>query len=74
MFKECGKKKKPLLSIKYRKRRLDFAFKYKDWTMMDWTRDIWSDNTKVNRIGSDGRIYISKRKVSLCRTRRFRNQ
>ena len=28
---------------------------------MDWTRDIWSDETKVNRIGSDGRMYIWKK-------------
>ena len=34
-LKAVVKKKKPLLSVKHRKRRLDFALKYKDWTMED---------------------------------------
>ena len=59
-LKAVVKKKKPLLSTKHRKRRLDFALKHKDWTMEDWTRVIWSDETKINRIGSDGRIYVWK--------------
>ena len=54
-------KKKPLLFIKYRKRRLYFAPKCKNWTMMNWTRDIWSDKTKLNRIGSNGRMYTWKK-------------
>ena len=57
-LKAVVKKKKPLLSAKHRKKRLDFALKYKDWTVEDWTRVIWSDETKINRIGSDGRMYI----------------
>ena len=60
-LKAVVKKKKPLLSVKHRKRRLDFAFKYKDWTVEDWTRFIWSDKTKINRIGSDGRMYVWKK-------------
>ena len=28
--------------------------------MEDWTRVIWSDETKINRIGSDGRKYAWK--------------
>ena len=61
-LKAVVKKKKPLLSTKYRKRRLDFALKYKDWTVEDWTRVIWSDETKVNRIGSNGWMYVWKKK------------
>ena len=34
-LKAMVKKKNPLLSVKHRKRRLDFALKYKDWTMED---------------------------------------
>ena len=49
------------MSVKHRKRRLDFALKYKNWTVEDWTRVIWSDETKINRIGSDGRIYVWKK-------------
>jgi hypothetical protein len=56
------KKKKPILSIKHRQRRLNFALKYKNWTVEDWTRVIWSDETKINRIGSDGRMYVWKKR------------
>jgi transposase len=59
-MKESGlrafpKVKKPLLSRRHIKQRLDFARKYQNWTVDDWKRVIWSDETKVNRWGSDGR-------------------
>ena len=59
-LKTVVKNKKPLWSVKYRKRRLNFALKFKDWTVEDWTRVIWSYETKINRIRSDGRIYVWK--------------
>jgi hypothetical protein len=46
------------LSIKLRQRRLNFALKYKDWTVEDWTRVIWSDKTKINNIGANGWIDV----------------
>lgn len=54
-FKAVVKKKKPLLSTRHRQKRLAFALKYKKWTVEDWKRVIWSDETKINRIASDGR-------------------
>ena len=30
--------------------------------MEDWKRVLWSDETKINRIGSDGHEYVWKRK------------
>lgn len=36
--------------------------KYKDWTAEDWKRIIWSDETKVNRLGSDGCKWFWKQK------------
>ena len=30
--------------------------------MEDWKRVLWSDETKINRIGSDGQEYMWKRK------------
>ena len=30
--------------------------------MEDWKRILWSDETKINRIGSDGRVYTWKEK------------
>ena len=61
-MKAVVKKKKPLLSVNCRKRRLAFALKYQHWTMEDWKRVIWSDETKINRIGSDGQEYVWKKK------------
>ena len=52
------KKKKPFLSIMYRKKCLSFALKYKEWTVEDWKRVIWSDETKINRTASDGRQWV----------------
>jgi hypothetical protein len=34
---------------------MDFAEKYLHWTVEDWKRVIWSDETKINRFGSDRR-------------------
>jgi transposase len=61
-LKAVVKKKKPLLSIKHRQRRLNFALKYKNWTVEDWTRVICSDETRINGIGSDGRMYVWKKR------------
>ncbi|CAK9798382.1 Transposable element Tc1 transposase [Anthophora plagiata] len=56
------KKSKPMLSKKNVKARLAFAKKYKDWTIDQWRHVIWSDETKINRISSDGRAWYWKRK------------
>lgn len=49
------KRKKPLLTARHAKARLQFAQKYGSWTVEDWKRVIWSDETKICRFGSDGR-------------------
>ena len=61
-LKAVVKKKKPLLSAIHRKRRLAFALKHQHWTVEDWKQIIWLDETKINRIGSDGQEYMWKRK------------
>ena len=57
-MKAVVKKKRPLLSKKHRRNRLDFALAHKDWTLEDWKRVIWSDETKINHLGSDGRKWV----------------
>lgn len=47
--------KKPKLEPRHIKARLDFALAHKDWTANDWHNVIWSDETKINRLGSDGK-------------------
>ncbi len=46
--------------MKNRKKRLEFARRHEHWTEADWARVIWSDETKINRIGSDGRLWCWK--------------
>ena len=40
---------------------MDFAIRHKDWTLEDWKRVVWSDDTKVNHLESDGRKWALKR-------------
>ena len=61
-LKAVVKKKKPLLSSGHKKKRLAFALKYQYRTVEDWKRVIWSNETKINRIGSDGQEYVWKSK------------
>ena len=46
--------KKPALSLRLKRDRFNFATKYKEWTVEDWKKVIWSDETKINWIDSDG--------------------
>lgn len=48
------KKRKSGMEPHHKKARLAWALKHKEWTVEDWKRVIWSDETKINRIGSDG--------------------
>ena len=49
-----------MLTSRHRRNRLDFAIAHQDWTLDDWKRVIWSDETKINRFQSDGRQWIWK--------------
>jgi transposase len=60
-MKAIVKAKKPLLKIRHKRARLEFARKYRDWTIEDWKQVIWSDETKINRFGSDGRVWVWKK-------------
>ena len=51
------KQKKPAIDERTRKARLQFAKKYKHYSVYDWRRVIWSDETKINRFCSDGRTW-----------------
>lgn len=53
-------REKPLLSKRNRLARLKFASEHINWTSKDWKRILWSDETKINRIGSDGRKYCRR--------------
>ena len=54
------KKKCLLLKLSHRRERLDWAERHKEYTLEDWKRVVWSDETKINHIGSDERKWIWK--------------
>jgi DDE superfamily endonuclease len=60
-MKAVVKRKKPLLTKRHRKERLDFAISHQHWTIEDWKKVVWSDETKINRFGSDGRKWVWKK-------------
>ena len=66
-LKEAGlsgvvKKKRPRLKPDHIAKRRQFARRYRDWTKEDWKRVVWSDETKINRVGPDGQMWAWKRR------------
>lgn len=53
--------KKPLLSYKQRINRLNWAKKYKDWTIEQWRNVIFSDESPFTLLPRSGRIYVRRR-------------
>lgn len=52
--------KKPLISTKNRKARIDFAKRHLNWSIEDWKKVIFSDESKFLLFGSDGIRYIRR--------------
>jgi transposase len=52
---------KAFLSKRHKASRLSFAKKYKNWTVEDWRKVVWSDESKFQIFGSDGRKYCWKK-------------
>ena len=40
---------------------MDFALAHQHWTVEDWKKVVWSDETKINWLGSDGRKWVWKK-------------
>jgi transposase len=56
------KKQKLLLTGHHRRDQHDFAIAHRNWTVENWKHVVWSDGTKINRLGSDGRKWVWVRK------------
>ena len=59
---DCGlkayiRRKKPFLSPEKKKKRLEWAEAHKHWTVENWKSVIFSDESKFNIFGLDGRRY-----------------
>lgn len=50
--------RKPHISAKNRAARLDYALKFKDWTIEQWKRVLFSDESKYNLFGNDSRGHV----------------
>ena len=55
------RRKKPLLKKTHRQRRYAFALRHRKWKLDKWKRIVWSDESKFNVFGSDGRQYCWRR-------------
>jgi hypothetical protein len=56
-LRACEKIPKPCLSQRNVRKRLRFATIHKDWTVEDWKRVVFSDETKINRFNAYGRSW-----------------
>lgn len=54
-------RKKPFLNAVQRKKRVDWCKLHKDWTAQDWSKVLFSDETRISIFGSDGIRYIRRR-------------
>lgn len=61
-IKCCSAAKKPLISPKNIKKRLQYVKEYGDWTISDWNKVIFSDETKIMLYTNDGRIKVYRKK------------
>jgi len=52
------KVKRPALKRQHIHGRMQFVKKYKEWTEDDWANVVWSDESKINKICSDGMQYV----------------
>jgi hypothetical protein len=60
-LKAVVKKKKPYLRPAHMKGRREFVQHHLHWTVDHWMSIIFSDETKINRLGSDGQEWAWKR-------------
>lgn len=52
--------RKPLLRQQNRRKRLQWAKAHKNWTLEDWTKVLWTDESKYEVFGSRRRIFVRR--------------
>lgn len=53
--------KKPFVSEVNRKKRIDFARNFAHWTFLDWSKVLFSDESKFDYFTSKSRIFVRRR-------------
>ena len=61
-FNERIARKRHLLSKSHKFKLLSWANEHKNWTIEDWKKVLWSDETKINLFGSDGITRVWRKK------------
>ena len=51
---------KPRLTATHKARRLAWAQDHLAWTADDWSRVLWSDESRFQLYQSDGRVYVRR--------------
>ena len=59
-LKGCRSRQKPRLTKRHKKTRLEFATLHKNWTATQWSRVIFSDESRFLIHRSDGRAYVRR--------------
>ena len=59
-FYSATKEKVPMLKLAHHQRWLKFAQCHRNWTVEDLKRVLWSDKTKIDCFGSNGKVYVWK--------------
>lgn len=54
-------RKKPFLTQRHKDLRLNFAREHEDWTWVDWSVVLFSDESKINLYQHDGTSYVHRR-------------
>ena len=57
----CVAVKKPLLRTQNKKKRLQWAILYKDYTAEDWEKVLWTDESKFEVFGTKPRIHVRRK-------------
>lgn len=68
-FRGCIAVKKPLLRPTNKQKRLQWARLHENWTVSDWEKVLWSDESKFDLFGTKRRIYVRRQPGE-----RFRNE
>ena len=53
--------KKPLLTPVHRAKRLAFAQEHANWTWIDWSTVLWTDESRFTLFQNDGNVFVRRR-------------